>query len=123
MSAAAVAEFHRRNEEARLIEARAQEPMVRGLRLTSIGLVDQPSDVMVAERGPLEPVGHRTMWIAEAWRPAVPVYRFADMGGGSTIDGPAAITSAFTTVILYPDDVATLTPHGDLVIELGARTN
>ena len=34
---AAVAEFHRRHEEARLIEARAQEPTFRGLRLTATG--------------------------------------------------------------------------------------
>ena len=41
--AACVEEFHRRNEEARLIEARSQEPMVRGIRLVATGLVDQPT--------------------------------------------------------------------------------
>ena len=38
---AAVAEFHRINAEARLIEARAQEPVVRGIRLTAVGEVEQ----------------------------------------------------------------------------------
>ena len=33
----AVETFHRRNAEARLIEARAQEPIVRGVRLVAIG--------------------------------------------------------------------------------------
>ncbi len=40
---ACVEEFHRENEAARLIEARAQEPMVRGIRLTATGLVDHPT--------------------------------------------------------------------------------
>jgi hypothetical protein len=38
---AAVAEFHLRDEGARLIEARAQEPIVRGIRLTAVGKVDE----------------------------------------------------------------------------------
>lgn len=36
----AVARFHRINAEARLIEARAQEPVVRGVRLTAVGEVE-----------------------------------------------------------------------------------
>src|SRR6185503_20927351 len=43
--AACVEEFHRRNEAARLIEARSQEPMVRGIRLVATGLVDRPAPV------------------------------------------------------------------------------
>ena len=45
---AAVSEFHRRNEEARLIEARSQEPVVRGVRLLATGLVDQPAELVLA---------------------------------------------------------------------------
>ena len=41
--ASAAEEFHRRNEAARLIEARSQEPVVRGIRLLTTGLVDQPT--------------------------------------------------------------------------------
>jgi len=43
----AVTEFHRRNAEARLIEARAQEPILRGIRLTATGHVEQPRDVVL----------------------------------------------------------------------------
>ena len=46
---AAVSEFHRRNEEARLIEARSQEPVVRGVRLLATGLVDQPAELVLEE--------------------------------------------------------------------------
>jgi N-methylhydantoinase A len=116
--AGAVAEFHRRNEEARLIEARAQEPVVRGIRLTAIGLVDQPADLTLDEGGPIEPVGRRAMWIADAWRPDAPVYDLADVLGGVAVAGPAAVKSPFTTVVLHPGDVATATPGGDLLVEL-----
>ena len=47
---AAVSEFHRRNEEARLIEARSQEPVVRGVRLLATGLVDQPAELVLDEQ-------------------------------------------------------------------------
>ena len=49
---AAVSEFHRRNEEARLIEARSQEPVVRGVRLLATGLVDQPAELVLEEDRP-----------------------------------------------------------------------
>ncbi|HEY4948123.1 MAG TPA: hydantoinase/oxoprolinase family protein, partial [Acidimicrobiales bacterium] len=62
---AAVGEFHRRNEEARLIEARAQEPVLRGLRLTAIGEVEKmaPSSLDRSDDEPA-PIGHRRMWVA-----------------------------------------------------------
>jgi N-methylhydantoinase A len=116
---AAVAEFHRRNEEARLIEARAQEPVVRGIRLTAIGLVDQPAEVQLPEATSIEPIGRRDMWIAEGWRRATPVHDLADVVRGVTVTGPAAIKSPFTTVLLHPGDVAAVTPAGDLLVELG----
>jgi N-methylhydantoinase A len=116
--AGAVAEFHRRNEEARLIEARAQEPVVRGIRLTAIGLVEQPAEVPLPEGGQPAPVTRRDMWIADDWRRDTPVYALEDVVAGVSIHGPAAVTSPFTTVILHPGDVAAATPAGDLLVEL-----
>jgi N-methylhydantoinase A len=117
--AGAVSEFHRRNEEARLIEARAQEPVVRGVRLTAIGLVEQPATVTVAPGAPAEPIGHRDMWIAGAWRRGAPVYALDGLASGVPVAGPAAVTSAFTTAILHPGDVAAVAPSGDLLVALG----
>ena len=117
---AAVAEFHRRNEEARLIEARAQEPIVRGIRLTAVGEVDQIAPVTLEAGGTPAPLGHRDMWAGDGWQRAAPYYDFSSIGPGSSIEGPAAIQSPFTTVILRPGDVARATDGGDLLIDISA---
>jgi N-methylhydantoinase A len=115
---AAVTEFHRRNAEARLIEARAQEPIVRGVRLTAVGEVEPPADLALESVDAITPTGHRRMWIAEDWHDATPLYDMDDLRPGVTIAGPAAVKSAFTTVILAPGEVARSTQQGDLLIEL-----
>jgi N-methylhydantoinase A len=115
---AAVTEFHRRNAEARLIEARAQEPIVRGVRLTAVGQVDPPADLTLEAADAITPTGHRRMWIAEDWHDATPLYDMDDLRPGVSITGPAAVKSAFTTVILAPGEVARSTAQGDILIEL-----
>jgi N-methylhydantoinase A len=115
---AAVNEFHRRNAEARLIEARAQEPIIRGVRLVAVGEVDKPAETALPAAGSIEPVSARRMWIAEQWHDQVPVFAMEDLAPGHSINGPAAVKGAFTTVIVAPGEVATTTPQGDIVIDL-----
>jgi N-methylhydantoinase A len=113
----AVAEFHRRNEEARLIEARLQEPLVRGVRLTAIGHVDPlTSPSLGAGTGTPTEVGRRRMWVGE-WHD-VPVIDAATFLPGMTVVGPAALTSPFTTLVLRPGDVCTANDEGDLLVEV-----
>ncbi len=116
---AAVNEFHRRNAEARLIEARAQEPILRGVRLTAIGEVDQPADATLESVKQIEPRSHRRMWVGDQWHEAVPVYDVAAANPGVAIAGPAAIVGPFTTVIVGEQETATATRNGDIVIHLG----
>ena len=118
--AAAVTEFHRRNEEARLIEARAQEPILRGIRLTAVGAVDEMAAVTLEPGATPAPLGHRDMWAADGWQRQAPYYDFATLRPGSPIEGPAAVQSPFTTVIVRPGDVAELTEGGDLLIDVAA---
>jgi N-methylhydantoinase A/oxoprolinase/acetone carboxylase beta subunit len=115
---AAVNEFHRRNAEARLIEARAQEPVLRGVRLVAIGEVDKPADAPMPRVEQLEPTSRRRIFVAEQWHDDVPVYDIDAVRPGATITGPAAIKGPFTTVILAPGELATTTPQGDIVIDL-----
>ena len=117
---AAVTEFHRRNEEARLIEARAQEPILRGIRLTAVGAVDEMAAVTLEPGATPAPLGHRDMWTADGWQRQAPYYDFATLRPGSPIEGPAALQSPFTTVIVRPGDVAELTQGGDLLIDVAA---
>ena len=116
----AATEFHRRNEEARLIEARLQEPIVRGLRLTAVGEVDKvaPLDLGHTDAAP-EPVSHRRMWTAGEWLDA-PVYDASTLLPGMTITDAAAITSPFTTLITGGGDRVEVTADGDLLVTVAA---
>jgi N-methylhydantoinase A/oxoprolinase/acetone carboxylase beta subunit len=117
---ATVEEFHRRNEEARLIEARSQEPMVRGIRLVATGLVDQPVRVELAPaRGDALPVAQRRAHLGGAWHDAS-VYDGDTLAPGHVVTGPALVAYPFTTLTLRPDDTAHVLPTGDLVVDVAA---
>lgn len=117
--AAAVEEFHRRNEASRLIEARSQEPVVRGIRLIATGQVDQP------DLAPLEasteapaPTGHRRLRAGGAWHDDAPVYDGDSLRPGPSLAGPALIQSRFTTLVLGPGDTARALPDGDVLVDV-----
>jgi len=116
---ACVEEFHRRNEEARLIEARSQEPMVRGVRLAATGLVDQPVE-MVLERATTAPtpVARRRVRVGARWHDAVPVYDGDSLRPGPHITGPAIVQYRFTTLVLRPGDQVRVLPNGDALIDV-----
>ena len=116
---AAVEEFHRRNEEARLIEARAQEPTVRGLRLIATGLVDRPEPLVLAEAPFPEPIATRRLFVSDRWTDA-PVYDAAQIAPGPELTGPAIVQSRFTTLVLRPDDHARFLPNGDTLVDVGS---
>ena len=115
---AAVGEFHRRNEEARLIEARSQEPVVRGIRLVATGLVDQPGELLLDETGLVEPIGHRRVFAGDTWHDGVPVYDGDAVRPGAPVVGPALIQSRFTTLVLARGDEAQMRPNGDILVEV-----
>jgi N-methylhydantoinase A len=114
---AAVEEFHRRNEAARLIEARAQEPTVRGIRLVATGLVPQPS---VARRATHEPevLGRRRVHTGDGWHDDVPVYAGDSIGSGAVVDGPAVVASPFTTIVLRAGDRARMLADGNMLVDV-----
>ncbi|HEX3900341.1 MAG TPA: hydantoinase/oxoprolinase family protein [Mycobacteriales bacterium] len=115
---AAVNEFHRRNAEARLIEARAQDPILRGVRLVAVGEVSQPVDLVLEKATVVEPASRRRMYIGDGWHDDVAVYEMAGVRPGVMVSGPAAITGPFTTVIVGPGERAQATPEGDILIDL-----
>jgi len=117
---ASVETFHRRNEEARLIEARSQEPMVRGVRLNAVGLVDRPEFVEREPGTDVEPVAHRRVFTGGDWHENVPVFDGETLPVGPEIHGPAIVQSRFTTLVLRPADVAVVQPNGDTIVRVGA---
>jgi N-methylhydantoinase A len=119
--AAAAEELHRRNEAARLIEARSQEPVVRGIRLIATGLVEQPVVALSDAGDQPAPSSYRRVYAGREWFEKVPVYPARTMGLGARVTGPALIQSPFTTVVLGDGDKAVAHPGGDILIEV-ART-
>ncbi len=118
--AGAVAEFHRRNEEARLIEARAQEPLLRGVRLTALGEVGKPAAVAPSGPGGAGAVvGRRRLWAADGWHRDAPVWDWAALGPGDELSGPGIVQSPFTAVVLGPNDRAATTAAGDILVTVG----
>ena len=115
---ATVEEFHRRNEAARLIEARSQEPMVRGVRLIATGLVDQPTRVVLEPAdAPPEPVAHRRAHLGGDWHDT-PVYDGLALRPGPDVIGPALVAYPFTTLTLRPGDVAHVLESGDILVDV-----
>ena len=115
----AVTDFHRINAEARLIEARAQEPVVRGIRLTAVGEVDKVAQTPLPPATDITTLGQRRMWVGDGWHDAA-VYDLDSVLPGVTVAGPAAVVSPFTTIILAPGETARSTSDGDVVIDIGA---
>jgi N-methylhydantoinase A len=116
--AACVEEFHRRNEAARLIEARSQEPMVRGIRLVATGLVDRPAPLeLPASPHPPTPTDKRRVHLGDGWHDAV-VYDARELAPGPEITGPALLAYPFTTLTLRPGDVARVLPSGDVLVDV-----
>lgn len=119
--AGAVAEFHRRNEEARLIEARAQEPLLRGVRLTAVGEVGKPAAAHPGGRGGAPTVlGRRRLWVADGWQQDAPVWDWASLGADDELAGPGVVQGPYTAVILGPDDRATTTSAGDILVSVAS---
>lgn len=113
----AVNEFHRINAEARLIESRAQEPLVRGLRLTAVGEVDNANQSALPSVAEITPIDHRRIHISGLWHDAE-VYDMAGVRPGVSVHGPAALVSPFTTVILGPGENAHAVRDGDLIVDI-----
>lgn len=113
----AVTEFHRINAEARLIEARAQEPLVRGIRLTAVGEVERLAQAPLPPATGLPSTGRRRMWVCGAWCDAE-VYDIEELLPGVTVSGSAALVGPFTTIIVGPGESARVTTDGDVLIEL-----
>lgn len=119
--AATIEAFHIRNESSRLVEARSQEPVIRGIRLIASGLVDQPSQSPVrAGTGTPAPIGRRRIY-ASGWHDDAPIYAAEALGAGDTVPGPALIQGRFTTVVMGGGDIARLLPNGDILVEVAAR--
>ncbi len=115
---ATVERFHALHERLHTYAAREEEPIVRSLRLTAVGVTQKPAIPTVARasgRAPLK--AHRKAWFGGRFV-ATPIYDGPRMRAGHRVQGPAIIEEPFTTIVLHPHQEAVLDAHGTYRIQL-----
>ncbi|MBV8752114.1 MAG: hydantoinase/oxoprolinase family protein [Hyphomicrobiales bacterium] len=110
-----VERFHRRHEELYTYAQRDQEAVLVNLRVAVVGVLPGlPQEPALAAAPPSPPIGERRIYLDEFL--TAPVYAFDRLAPGQTIDGPAIVESAMTTILLRPHERAVTTPLGWLDI-------
>jgi N-methylhydantoinase A len=69
------------------------------LRASAVGRLPKPAAKATVARDGGKPVGKRKIWLSGGWRD-VSVWRRDDVFPGVTIEGPAVIEEAYTSVLL-----------------------
>lgn len=105
------AAFHERHEALYTYALRDQEPVLVNARVAVIGVLpDVPEEPERPAGRAAPPRAERRIHLG-AWR-SVPVFAFDELPAGQRIEGPALVVSSTTTVLLRPDDRASVTRHG-----------
>jgi N-methylhydantoinase A len=113
-----VERFHRRHEELYTYAQRDQEAVLVNLRVAVVGVLPGlPQEPALAAAAPAPPLGERRIYLEEFL--TAPVYAFDRLAPGQTINGPAIVESAMTTILLRPGERAVTTPLGWLDVVLG----
>ena len=115
-----VTAFHDLHEELHTYAVRDEEPVLRSVRVQAVGVTEKPT---------LREYERRTTPVSAALRsrrPAffsgrfedTPVYDGGEVGHGHRIEGPAIVEERFTTIVVYPGQVAELDANGNYVVSL-----
>ncbi len=115
-----VESFHDLHEELHTYAVRDEEPVVRAVRVQTIGQTEKPrlreyertsSSVESALRS------RRPAWFGGRFVDT-PVYDGDRLGFGHRLEGPAVVEERFTTIVIYPDQTAEIDRNGNYVVEL-----
>jgi len=116
---ATVERFHALHEELHTYASRDQEPILRGVRLKAVAVEEKPALPKASRKARGNPrIGSRKAFFDGAFVPA-PVYEGARLVPGQTVIGPAIVEEAFTTVVVYPRQRATVDQHGNYHLTVG----
>jgi N-methylhydantoinase A len=115
-----VERFHRRHEELYTYSMRDRAVLFVNVRVGVVAeLPELPKEPgLPIRRRPVAPRGHRRIYVSK-WQ-EVPVFDLETLAAGQTIEGPAIIEAATTTVLLRRTDWAIVTPLGWLDIRLSS---
>ncbi len=117
--AATIERFHQQHEELHTYASREEVPVLRSLRVTSVGVTEKPELPTIgrsAKRAPRK--GKRRAYFDGVWS-EVAVYDGALMKVGQSVRGPSIIEEPFTTIVLHRGQSASLDRHGNYRITVG----
>jgi N-methylhydantoinase A len=105
---ATVDRFHDLHEKLHTFAAREEEPILRGVRVTVVGVTDKP-ELPAARRSTrrARATARRKAYFEGRFQ-TVPVYDGPSIPAGQRIRGPALIEEPFTTIVLHPGQTAAL---------------
>ena len=115
---ATVERFHTLHEELHTYAARDEEPILRSVRLTAVGVTDKPQIPTFGRSSARPPIKGRRKAFFGGRFTVTPIYDGPAMRAGQRVKGPAIIEEPFTTIVLHPRQEATLDRHGNYRIEL-----
>jgi len=114
-----VERFHTLHEQLHTYASRDEEPILRGLRLTAVGVTDKPALPNVGRSsGTPRPKARRKAYFAGRFVNA-PIYDGPALRAGQCVRGPAIVEEPFTTIVLHPHQEATLDRYGNYRITIG----
>jgi len=112
-----VERFHARHEQLYTYSLPDQDVVLVNARVAAVGeLPALPSESRLGERASATPSAHRRVY-ADGWR-EVPIYDLDAVAPDQSINGPAVLEAATTTILLREADRATITPLGWVDIRL-----
>ncbi|MGH7790241.1 MAG: hydantoinase/oxoprolinase family protein [Candidatus Binatia bacterium] len=108
-----VERFHALHEELHTYASRDEQPILRGLRLTLVGVTDKPHLPTFGRSSAAPPLkGRRQAFFAGRFVSA-PIYDGPRVRVGQRISGPAIIEEPFTTIVVHPKQRASLDRFGN----------
>ncbi len=116
--AATIERFHALHETLHTYASRDEQPILRGLRLTVVGVTDKPQLPRVGRSSSPPPRKGRRQAFFGGRFVATPIYDGPRVRVGHRIVGPAIIEEPFTTIVVHPRQVATLDGHGNYHIRV-----
>jgi N-methylhydantoinase A len=115
---ATVERFHALHEELHTYASRDEEPILRSVRVTAVGVTDKPQIPTFSRSSSRPPIkGRRKAFFAGRFV-VTPTYDGSSLRAGHRVKGPAIIEEPFTTIVLHPKQEAILDRHGNYRIEL-----
>ncbi len=113
--------FHERYRELYSYSQQNQEVRLVTLRVAAVGKLPRVAQLdRMPERDAAQPTGSRRVYLG-AWRDA-PTYAADTLPNGAEIAGPAILESEFTTILVWPGDVARIDAMGGVELRVGQLT-